>query len=132
MLIASFHEKLDDSWSRVEVSELQPVNHLPVPLWKQTHISEMGFKHAHAGLQRTTIRVGGNINTLKQDSSGSIAEWTIDNTGVTSYVTQVCQTAKSVSWLEIKDELWGGNNSQISIAGTEYECASLAIQQVTA
>ena len=67
---------------------------------------------------RTTIRVGGN--TLKKDSSGSIAEWTIDNTGVASYPTQVCQTAKSVSWLEIKDELRGGNNSQINIAGTEY------------
>ena len=104
MPIASFHEELDDSWNCVQVGELQSVNHLPVPLWKWMKALKM---HLIMYMQvyecRTTIGIGGN--TLKEDSCGSIAEWTIHNTGKTSYPTQVCQTGKFVSWLEIEDEL---------------------------
>ena len=51
----------------------------------------------------TTIRVRGN--TLKEDSSDSITQWTIHHTSVTSYPTQVCHTPKDVSWVKVKREL---------------------------
>ena len=51
----------------------------------------------------TTIRVSGD--TLKEDSSGSVTEWTINHTGVTSYPTQVCHTPKDVPRLKVKNEL---------------------------
>ena len=54
-------------------------------------------------LARTTVGISGN--TLKEDSSGSVTQWTIHHTGVTSHPTQVCQRAKNVSGLKIKDEL---------------------------
>ena len=68
-------------------------------------VTEYASKHIYTDLwmKFTTIGIGGNA--LKEDSRGSIAEWTIHNTGVTSYPTQVCQASKFVSWLEIKDEL---------------------------
>ena len=65
--------------------------------------------HACSGLEilimavHTTIRV--SSNTLKEDCSDSITEWTIHHTSVTSYPTQVCHTSKDVSWLKVKDEL---------------------------
>ena len=54
-------------------------------------------------LARTTVGISGN--TLKEDGSGSVTEWTIHHTGVTGHPTQVCQRAKNVSGLKIKDEL---------------------------
>ena len=54
-------------------------------------------------LARTIVGISGD--TLKEDGSGSVTEWTIHHTGVTSHPTQVCQRAKNVSGLKIKDEL---------------------------
>ena len=51
----------------------------------------------------TTIRVRGN--TLKEDSSDSITQWTIHHTSVTSYPTKICHTPKDVSWVKVKCEL---------------------------
>ena len=45
------------------------------------------FKQAISVLH-TTIRVSGN--TLKEDSSTTITQWTVHHTGVTSYPAQVC------------------------------------------
>ena len=56
----------------------------------------------------TTIRVSGN--TLKEDRSGSVTQWTIHHTSVTSYPAKVCHTPEDVPRLEVKDELPGKIN----------------------